>query len=185
MEGIDWEGDGVLQCRDKCVGVCVCVCVCECVCVCVCVWHLLCLGTPLHAGDPPSCVPTLRLCFVYVCPLGRVQSNTKVEMFKLDDTLPPEMFAQLCRIGSGVSARGIGKGGVRVGAWSLRSSPPPLHLTLSPRATVEARNAGPPSCGCCGPTPTLRAPPPRPRLPRRRRARRARRRARRSRGVLG
>ncbi len=34
--------------------------------------------------------------------LGFPQTNTKVELFKLDETLPPEMFAQLCRVG-GVS----------------------------------------------------------------------------------
>ena len=38
---------------------------------------------------------------------GTPQTNTKVELFKLDDTLPPEMFAALCRIG-GVRARGMG-----------------------------------------------------------------------------
>ena len=37
------------------------------------------------------------------------QTNTKVELFKVDETLPPEMFAQLSRVG-----------GVRGGCWARR-----------------------------------------------------------------
>ena len=39
--------------------------------------------------------------------LNFAQTNTKIELFKLDDTLPPEMFAQLCRV-SAVSGRLMG-----------------------------------------------------------------------------
>ncbi len=36
-------------------------------------------------------------------------ANKKIELFKLDDTLPPEMFAQLCRVGTGGKKKGKGK----------------------------------------------------------------------------